>query len=110
MKILLDENVPVEVLPVLHAAGYEADSVNFLSWKGLKNGALIQQAQSSYNLFLTRDKDFEGSALTRYITPDFGIVLLAIPQQRGPAYAEIFAALWPADPQTLVGQITRLVP
>lgn len=108
MNILLDENVPIDVLSVLRAEGHEADSVNFLGWKGLKNGALIQQAQADYNLFLTRDKDFEEPALTRYISPDFGIVLLAIPQQRGASYAKIFAALWPADPRTLVGHITRL--
>jgi predicted nuclease of predicted toxin-antitoxin system len=108
MKILLDENVPVDVLFILRGAGHQADSVNFLGWKGLKNGALIQQAQANYDLFLTRDKDFEEPALIRYVSPDFGIVLLAIPQQRGAAYAKIFAALWPANPLTLTGCITRL--
>jgi len=110
MKILLDENAPVDILPVLRAAGHDAESVNFLGWKGLKNGQLLAQAQSGYDLFLTRDKDFDATALGRYVTPAFGIVLLAIPQQRGPAYAATFASLWPSDPQTFLGKVTRLGP
>lgn len=45
MRILIDENVPVDVLTVLRAAGHEADSVNFLGWKGVKNGELIGRAR-----------------------------------------------------------------
>lgn len=110
MKILLDENVPVDILPVLRAAGHDAESANYLGWKGLKNGQLLAQAQSGYELFLTRDKDFDAAALGRYVTPTFGIVLLAIPQQGGPAYAAIFASLWPLDPQTFLGKVTQLAP
>lgn len=108
MKILLDENAPVDILPVLRAAGHEAESVNFIGWKGLKNGELLAQAQSGFDLFLTRDKDFDINGLGRYVTPQFGIVLLAIPQQRCPAYAAAFASLWPSEPETLVGAITRI--
>ena len=108
MKILLDENVPVDVLPILRAAGHEAESVNFLGWKGLKNGELLLRAQAGYDLFLTRDKDFDTAALGRYVTLHFGIVLLAIPQQRGPTYAAAFAQLWPSNPETLVGVLTRI--
>lgn len=36
MRILLDENVPVDILPVLHGAGIEAESVNFIGWKRLQ--------------------------------------------------------------------------
>jgi predicted nuclease of predicted toxin-antitoxin system len=110
VKILLDENVPVDLLTVLRAAGHVAESVNFLGWKGLQNGDLLAKAQADYDLFLTRDKDFDEAALGRYVTPTFGIVLLAIPQQRGPAYAAIFASLWPSDPQTFPGKVTRLAP
>jgi predicted nuclease of predicted toxin-antitoxin system len=109
VKILLDENVPVDLLAALRAAGHAAESVNFLGWKGLQNGDLLAKARAGYDLFLTRDKDFDETALGRYVTPTFGIVLLAIPQQRGPAYAAVFASLWPSDPQTFIGKLTRLV-
>lgn len=39
MRILLDENVPVDILPVLRAADIEAESVNFIGWKRLQNGS-----------------------------------------------------------------------
>jgi len=110
MKILLDENTPVDWLPVLRAAGHVAESVNFLGWKGLRNGDLLAKARAGYELFLTRDKDFDEIALGRYVTPIFGIVLLAIPQQRGPAYAAVFTSLWPPDPRTFLGKVTRLAP
>ena len=63
MRILLDENVPVDVLPVLRARGHEAESVNFLGWKGLKNGDLLARVQADYDLFVTRDKDFDSASL-----------------------------------------------
>lgn len=95
---------------MLRAAGHMAESVNFLGWKGLQNGELLAKARADYDLFLTRDKDFDATAFGRYVTPTFGIVLLAIPQQRGPAYAAVFASLWPSDPQAFVGALTRLTP
>ena len=107
---MVDENVPVDLLPVLRAAGHEAESVNFLGWKGLQNGDLIKQAQAGYDLFLTRDKDFDATALGHYVTLQFGIVLLGIPQQRGPAYAAAFVGLWPSSPETLIGKVTRIGP
>jgi hypothetical protein len=68
-------------LPVLRDAGVEAESVNFIGWKRLQNGELIMRARVQFNLFLTRDKDFDEEYLRKQITPTFGIVLLAIPQQ-----------------------------
>jgi hypothetical protein len=55
VKILLDENAPVDLLPVLRAAGRIAESVNFLGWKGLQNGDLLAKAQASYDLFVFFD-------------------------------------------------------
>jgi len=109
MRILLDENVPVDLLPHLRTA-HEAESVNFLGWKGLPNGELLERARAGFDLFLTRDKDFDVEQLGRYVTPAFGIVLLAIPQQRGSDYAAAFARLWPADVEALLGKVTRLGP
>jgi predicted nuclease of predicted toxin-antitoxin system len=108
MRVLLDENVPVDILPVLRAAGIEAESVNFIGWKRIQNGELITRARSQFNLLLTRDKDFDEDYLKKQMTPTFGIVLLAIPQQPGPAYATAFSHVWPTDFNSLVGKVTRL--
>jgi Domain of unknown function (DUF5615) len=100
--------VPVDLLPFLRSAGHTAESVNFNGWKGVKNGDLLARARADFDLFFTRDKDFDIAQLGRYVTPQFGIVLLAIPQQRGRNYAAAFAALWPDDAENLIGQTTRL--
>jgi predicted nuclease of predicted toxin-antitoxin system len=110
MKILLDENVPVDLLPFLRSTCHTAESVNFIGWKGIKNGDLLMLAQADFDLFITRDKDFDATLLGRHVTPRFGIILLAIPQQRGQDYVAAFAALWPADAESLVGRTTLLPP
>jgi len=108
MRILIDEDVPVDILSPLRAANHDAESVNFLGWKGLPNGELLKRAQTDFDLFLTRDKDFDARQLGRFVTPAFGIVLLSIPQQRGPDYAAAFAQVWPANLSTLIGKVTRI--
>ncbi len=81
MRVLLDENVPFDILPVLHGTGIEAESVNFIGWKGLQNGQPISRACQQFDLLLTRDKDFDEENMKSYVTVTFGVVLLAIPQQ-----------------------------
>jgi predicted nuclease of predicted toxin-antitoxin system len=61
MRILLDENVPVDLLPFLRDLGHKVESVNFLGWKGIKNGELLQRAAGNFDLLITRDRDFNSS-------------------------------------------------
>jgi hypothetical protein len=103
-----DENVPVDILPVLRAAGIEAESFNFIGWKRIQNGELIMRARAQFDFLLTRDKDFDEDYLKKQITPTFGIVLLAIPQQPGPAFAAPFSRIWPTDFKSLGGKVSRL--
>ena len=108
MRALLDENVPVDIIPVLRARKWDAESVNFIGWKGLQNGDLMKRAREHFDLLITRDKDFDQEFLRKYVNESFGIVLLAIPQQPGPVYARVFASLWPPNPQLLLGKVSRL--
>lgn len=108
MRVLLDENVPVDIIPFLRDRNIDAESVNFIGWKGVQNGDLIRRARESFDLLLSRDKDFDQEFLRRYITEQFGIVLLAIPQQQGPAYAKAFAEVWPPEARSLIGKLSRL--
>lgn len=108
MRILLDENVPIDILPVLKNARHDAQSVNFAGLKGFHNGALIERAREQFDLLLTRDKDFTSEFLVGYVTSSFGVVLLVIPQQRGPDYAAAFARVWPNEASLLLGKVTRL--
>jgi predicted nuclease of predicted toxin-antitoxin system len=108
MRVLLDENVPVDIIPVLRAGKCDAESINFIGWKGIQNGELMKRAREGFDLLITRDKDFDQEFLRNYVNESFGIVLLAIPQQPGPAYAQVFAILWPPDAQSFVGKVSRL--
>jgi len=110
MRILLDENVPVDIMAVLQACGHEPESVNCLGWKGMQNGEILLRASKDFDLFLTRDKDFDIEHLGRYAVGSFGVVLLSLRQQPGPAYAAAFAKIWPADSRALAGKVTLLGP
>jgi predicted nuclease of predicted toxin-antitoxin system len=57
MKILLDENIPVQLKAVLH--GYTVKSVNDkdVGWKNIKNGRLLIEMKGIYDLLITADKN-----------------------------------------------------
>jgi len=55
MKILLDENLDLELRHC--CPGHEAVTVDYLKWKGTKNGKLLQLAQENgFDALITRDK------------------------------------------------------
>lgn len=58
MRILLDEDVPFQVLEILRRVlqGHDVDHVQVLRWKGKKDAFLIADAAArGYNLLLTND-------------------------------------------------------
>ena len=56
MKILIDESLPRYVLQILQE--YNAYTVQFMGWSGIKNGVLLGLAtQQQFNVFLTADKN-----------------------------------------------------
>ena len=58
MRILLDEQLPRQLTPYL--VGHDARTVHQESWAGLKNGALLTQAEGAgFSVFLTGDQNLE---------------------------------------------------
>ena len=57
MRILLDENIPIQLKPLL--LGHFVKSVNDkdIGWKTVKNGKLLSQMEGSYDLLITADKN-----------------------------------------------------
>jgi hypothetical protein len=55
MRILLDECVPWPVRKLL--VGHECFSAHYLGWAGLKNGDLVQKAESQFDLLITCDQN-----------------------------------------------------
>jgi hypothetical protein len=46
MKILLDENLPHELRR--HLSGHDVFTVQYMNWKGIKNGQLIALARRGW--------------------------------------------------------------
>jgi predicted nuclease of predicted toxin-antitoxin system len=55
MKILLDECVPCPMHRLLN--GHECHTAQQQGWGGIKNGQLIQLAESEFDLFITSDQN-----------------------------------------------------
>ncbi len=55
MKILIDESLPRYTLQIVQ--GYEAYTVQYMGWSGIKNGALLSLAEGQFDVFLTADKN-----------------------------------------------------
>ena len=46
MKILIDESLPRYTLQIVQ--GYEAYTVQYMGWSGIKNGELLNRARDVY--------------------------------------------------------------
>lgn len=55
MKILIDESLPRYTLRLLQ--GYDAYTVQYMGWSGIKNGELLGRAEGQFDVFLTADKN-----------------------------------------------------
>lgn len=57
MRILLDENIPVDF--ALELQGHEVNTVVGLGWSGVLNGELMHRASECCDVFLTLDRNIE---------------------------------------------------
>jgi predicted nuclease of predicted toxin-antitoxin system len=54
MKVLLDENLPLDLRHFL--AEHEVFTIAFMGWKGLRNGELLRRAETEgFDLLISRD-------------------------------------------------------
>ena len=55
MKVFLDECVPAQLRRQL---SQDCATANKMGWTGLKNGTLLSQVASAFDVFLTADQNF----------------------------------------------------
>jgi predicted nuclease of predicted toxin-antitoxin system len=55
MKILIDESLPRYLKRVL--TSHDVRTVQEMGWAGVENGALLELAESDFEVFLTADKN-----------------------------------------------------
>ena len=57
MRVLLDENLPVDLATEL--VGHEVATVSSLGWRGIKNSELLHRAQGIVEVLVTMDRNLE---------------------------------------------------
>ena len=57
MRVLLDENLPVDLATTL--ATHEAETVVGMGWAGINNGELLRRAAERFDAFITMDSNLE---------------------------------------------------
>lgn len=57
MKILLDENVPQDIIRVLRKAGHDVEHINYRC-KGMKDADVLEYAYKSKRTIISIDSDF----------------------------------------------------
>lgn len=55
MRVLLDENLDVQLKP-LFDPGFKVVTVRERRWHGVKNGSLLRDAASEFDVLVTMDK------------------------------------------------------
>lgn len=104
MRVLLDENIPVELAGLL--TDHQVQTVSGLGWQGLKNGELIQRAAGQFDAFVTMDRNIEHQQLLA--GQPFGVVLLRARSNRMVHLRPLVAALERAVTDLKPGQIVRV--
>lgn len=101
MRILLDENLDWRLKREL--PGHTVESVPLIGWAGLKNGALLAQAETQFDVLVTMD----GSMSHQQNLARFKIAIIALkaPSNRladtRPLMPKVLAALSTTKPGTV---------
>lgn len=72
MRVLLDENLPLEFAAEI--LGHDVATVRGLGWDGQKNGALMKQAATACDVFVTMDRNIPHQQNIGAL--QFGVILL----------------------------------
>jgi hypothetical protein len=107
---LLDANMDVHLVATLAELGVSSATAGSRGWKALSNGELVAAAAGAgFRCLLTRDQLFgESAARALMAFPEFGVVIVNLPQQRWREYGERFLAAWAESPiQPSPGRLTQ---
>ena len=109
MRILIDECVNPRLAFRLRAAltGHIIATVRELGWAGRKDPLLVQEAQSSFDVFITIDKGFAFEHNLRKLS--FGIVIVETDNNQIPSYERLLPELLAAVQAIQPGEV-RYVP
>jgi hypothetical protein len=104
VRVLLDENIPVDLAALL--TGHDVQTVSGLGWQGLKNGELLERAGGRFDAFITMDRNIKQQQALAHRS--FGVVLLRAPSNRITHLQPLVPALLDAFRGLAPGQIVRV--
>jgi predicted nuclease of predicted toxin-antitoxin system len=104
MRILLDENFPVDFAKLFTA--HEVHTVHSLGWAGIKNGELLRRAYAVCDVFVTLDRNLEFQQNIKVLP--FGIVVVRAVSNRMVHLVPLVAGIVEATAQATVGEVVRV--
>ena len=105
MRVLLDESLPHDLVPLL--VGHQVETVQGRGWAGTRNGALLALAVAEFDAFVTADRNIPYQQNLAAV--DLRVIVLAAPRNRiediRPLLPKLLEAIDAAKPReaTLVG-------
>jgi len=105
MKFKIDENLPVELVQVLHASGHDAITVLQQAMKGANDPNLMETCRAEERVLVTLDLDFANiHAYPPHSTP--GVIALRVSRQDKPCVMKVFDRVVPLlEKETLKGRL-----
>ncbi len=104
MRVLLDENVPHDLIPQFPV--HDVLTVQGLGWAGVKNGDLLMRARGKIDAFITKDRKLEEqhdpSALP------FGVVVVRAWSNRVPDVLPLVVAVLEAVARIGPGKVEHV--
>lgn len=104
MRILLDENFPVDY--ALEFGDSEVHTVHSLGWSGLKNGELLRRAAAVCDVFVTLDRNLEYQQNVKILP--YGIIVVRARSNRMEHLTPLVAEIREAATRVAAGMIERV--
>ncbi len=102
MRVLLDENLPHDLVKVLNE--HAVSTVQGLGWAGTKNGALMTRARGLCDVFVTMDGNIEHQQSVSALS--FGIVVIGAASNRMADLLPVVPELRQADRRPAAGGLS----
>ena len=104
MRVLLDENLPVELATGL--SGHQVETVTGLGWQGIQNGELLARMVGRFDALVTMDKNLKDQQPLS--TQSFGVVLVRAASNRMMHLRPLLPAILDALSEVGPGELRRV--
>lgn len=104
MRILLDENFPVDFAKLF--VGHEVATVHSLGWSGVKNGELLRRAGEVCEVFVTLDRNLEFQQNIKVLP--FGVVVVRSVSNRMTHLVPLVSSILDAAGRLIPGAVEKV--